>query len=103
MDSPVSSALIKNKLRDPFAYFGPHGCDEGVVIRTFQPNALAVHVRLNGSNAQLVELEKISSSGIFSGVISASQGTPLNYVLEILWDAGNGERHIQITEDPYAF
>jgi len=97
-DSIASADLIDmavhGTLVDPFAFFGPHRTDDGTVIRSFQPGALAVDIRSRQTQKKLGDLSRIHPDGLFSGQVEALEP----YLLHISWP--NAE---QETEDPYSF
>ncbi|HEY0844262.1 MAG TPA: 1,4-alpha-glucan branching protein GlgB [Noviherbaspirillum sp.] len=107
LDQRTVDAVIHGRLADPFALFGPHRVGDRMVVRTFQPGALAVDVvaREPGNDAagQLLEsLYNVNQSGLFvSGAPTLSAGQA--YLLRITWPTASGGEHVQFTEDPYQF
>lgn len=91
-------ALLQGRLRDPFAFLGPHTDDHHTVLRTFQPGARMVHVRCG---TQRIALSQHENSGLFSGQLP-SRYAAQDYTLEITWPSTDGDL-IQETEDAYAF
>ncbi|QDZ27376.1 1,4-alpha-glucan branching protein GlgB [Noviherbaspirillum sp. UKPF54] len=107
LDQRTVDAVLHGRLADPFALFGPHRVDDRIVVRTFQPGALAVDVveRVAGNDAggRLLEsLYNVSHGGLFVS------GAPLlapdqDYLLRITWPTAAGGEQVQYTEDPYRF
>jgi 1,4-alpha-glucan branching enzyme len=94
--------------RDPFAVFGPHRelvrGSEGagrIVIRTMQPEAQSVEVRLVGDGA-LRPMTRVDAEGLYeirlSGDLSSGEGVP-DYRLRIR-EGGGRVREI---DDPYRY
>jgi 1,4-alpha-glucan branching enzyme len=64
LDAAVD-ALVEGRNRDPFSLLGPHVDEDGPpVVRTFQPAAQSVELRLVATGA-LVRMAKRHSAGIF--------------------------------------
>ncbi|MDB5727174.1 MAG: glgB [Noviherbaspirillum sp.] len=103
----LSSDLARGRLADPFAVLGPHRVAGRIIVRTFQPGALAVEVLVRGKQRAPVMLGRVSEDGLFAGVIEGFDGlpTPDSYCYRICWPAepGSPEPVHQYTEDPYAF
>ncbi|TFV96571.1 1,4-alpha-glucan branching protein GlgB [Oxalobacteraceae bacterium OM1] len=100
-------AVLHGRLADPFALFGPHPAGGRVVIRTFQPGALAVDVvsrtPSHDGEARLLEsLYNVEQTGLFvSGAPTLEPGQ--DYLLRITWPGSEGGEEVQLTEDPYRF
>ncbi|GGI20970.1 1,4-alpha-glucan branching protein GlgB [Oxalicibacterium faecigallinarum] len=96
-------ALLQGRLGDPFAFLGPHATGKDITIRTFQPGAAAVHVRMGG---QTITLNQHAHDGLFAGTVTAPNNhehlSPSDYTLDIVWPGANGDT-VQSTEDVYAF
>jgi 1,4-alpha-glucan branching enzyme len=75
---------------DPFSILGKHRVGGGFVVRTFQPNATAIQLLVNGQVRWMTE----TAPGLFEAPI----GTDEAYRLRIVWQADEFE-----TDDPYAF
>ena len=107
LDQRTIDAVLQGRLTDPFALFGPHRVGDRIVVRSFQPGALAVDVvaRVPGDDAggELLEsLYNVNQSGLFVS------GAPLvapeqDYLLRITWPTATGGEQVQYTEDPYRF
>lgn len=107
IDERAIDAVTNGRLMDPFGLFGPHPADAGMVVRTFQPGALAVDVvaRVAGDDAagELIEsLYNVNQSGLFVSSAPALQPGQ-DYLLRIVWPGAAGGEHVQFTEDPYRF
>ncbi|HYD95893.1 MAG TPA: 1,4-alpha-glucan branching protein GlgB [Noviherbaspirillum sp.] len=107
LDQKTIDAVLQGRLGDPFAFFGPHREGDNVVIRSFQPGALAVDVvaREPGNDAGgalLESLYNVNQTGLFvSSAPSVAAGR--DYLLRITWPTPSGGEHVQYTEDPYRF
>jgi len=107
IDQRTIDAVIHGQLTDPFGLFGPHQAGGRMVVRTFQPGALAVDVvaREPGNDAAgalLESLYNVNQSGLFvSG--APTLGAHQDYLLRITWPTAAGGEHVQYTEDPYRF
>lgn len=87
--------LANGRCRDPFAFLGIHDADDGVVIRTFQPNAEKVAVISDGK--VVMEMEKIDARGFFAAAL-AGKTRDLSYRLLVTYP------HTTLDlEDPYRF
>ena len=93
-DPGAVEALIHARHGDPFAILGPHPVANGVVIRSFQPEAASVSVVDRMTDDVVCTLRRIHPAGLFSGVVP--NAAP--YKLRI----DTGERSYE-TEDPYSF
>ena len=110
IDQRTIDAVVNGQLTDPFGLFGPHPVGDRrdrVVIRTFQPGALAVDIveRQPGNDAGgalLESLYNVNQSGLFvSGTPTLAPGQ--DYLLRITWPSPSGGEQVQYTEDPYRF
>ncbi|KIF80869.1 1,4-alpha-glucan branching protein GlgB [Noviherbaspirillum autotrophicum] len=107
IDQRTIDAVLHGRLADPFALFGPHRMEDNIVVRTFQPGALAVDVveRLPGNDtgSRLLEsLYNVNQSGLFvSGAPLLAPGQ--DYLLRVTWPTAAGGEHMQYMEDPYRF
>ena len=90
----VGQELLEGRLADPFALLGAHGAGEDRVVRTFQPDALAVTVAARDDGRELGTLEE-QEPGLFVGRVEED----VPYLLRICWPGDV----VQETEDPYAF
>ncbi|QAU34496.1 1,4-alpha-glucan branching protein GlgB [Janthinobacterium sp. 17J80-10] len=107
IDSSVLEAVVSGRLADPFALFGPHRVGDRMIVRTFQPGAMAVDVvaREAGNDAAgtlLFSLYNIRQTGLFVGGIAGIHPEQ-DYLLRITWPATGGMEHVQYAEDPYRF
>jgi 1,4-alpha-glucan branching enzyme len=87
--------LVDGRLRDPFAFLGPHDGGDAPLIRTFQPGAVAVDAVARDDADRRIALQPVGASGLFTGVA----GDLGPYTLRITWPGGA----VQETEDPYSF
>src|SRR5437762_7631797 len=75
--SPLDAAidaLVEGRNRDPFSLLGPHVDEDGSpVVRTFQPAAQSVELRLVATRA-LVRMAKRHSAGLFEVRLRAQEG-----------------------------
>ena len=81
---------------DPFSILGMHKeAGEGLVVRTFQPDASSVEVISTDGKKSYGELESVHPEGLFAGSLSIKERTP--YKLRITWD-----EEVDL-HDPYRF
>ena len=103
LDGPLA-ALVEGRNRDPFAVLGIHKSDAGIVVRSFQPAARSVDVRLL-PGGELVAMERIDPSGLFEARLTpnlaprASNQSFPDYRLRITFSA---DRVVEI-DDPYRY
>lgn len=82
---------------DAYEYFGAHVCDDGVVFRTYAPNAYKISIIGDFSSWNEVPMEKLHQSGIWTGYVpNAHVGQMYKYV--IYGQNGRVEH-----SDPYGF
>lgn len=91
-DNGDIQALIRAEHGNPFAFLGPHGQDDVIQVRTWQPGAL--EVELLAEDGQVIQRMDEPVPGLFTGALDQRRG----YRLRIHWNGG-----VQETEDPYAF
>lgn len=95
LDPGAVSAIIGGYHGAPFDVLGPHLVEGNLIIRAFQPNAVAVAVV---SRSKRTPMNRIHEAGLFEAVIpNRKQITP--YQLEIEFSDG----HVLLCEDAYAF
>ena len=90
----AAAELLEGRLTDPFGFLGPHGTGEGMVVRTFQPEARGVQVVAADDGRVLAGLEQAGATGLFAGQLAEA----VAYRLRIDWGDA-----VQETEDAYAF
>ena len=90
------TALANGQNRDPFAVLGPHrdASGRGLVIRTFQPAARAVDVRL--PDGDLVPMSRRAPPGAFEAVVGADVQ---DYRLRVTYFGD----HVVEFDDPYRY
>ena len=89
------AALVAGRHANPYAILGPHRGGAGIIVRTFQPQA--VSVELVGTDGQvLAEMQRVHAGGLFSGVLPPRKR---RYRLRVA--SADGDL-IEI-EDPYRF
>jgi 1,4-alpha-glucan branching enzyme len=101
----VLAALAEGRHSDPFALLGPHETDNGYLVRTIQPAARAVDLRIVATG-ELRPMRRLLG-GIFEGPLhaggperSAPPETPLpDYRLRVTSGAG----HVVEIDDPYRY
>jgi 1,4-alpha-glucan branching enzyme len=94
------AALLAGQHRDPFAVLGPHQTDDGlrVVVRTMQPAAQRVEMRLVATGA-IVRMRESVAGGLFEVSLPSSAGGALDYRFRITYP-GN---HVVEVDDPYRY
>ena len=93
-DFGAVDAIIHARHGDPFSILGPHVCEGGCAVRSFQPGATAVEVIAADSDRVLGTLDSIDPAGFWSGVMPSA--VPYRLRISVRDD-------VRITEDPYAF
>ena len=88
----IAAEAVSGRMADPFAVFGPHETDDGIVVRSFQPGADSVEL-LSRDGKSFGAMKDIGH-GLFVG--NLPEMAP--YRLRITWPTGTHE-----TEDPYSF
>jgi 1,4-alpha-glucan branching enzyme len=102
--------LVEGRCRDPFALLGPHAGRAGrFIIRTFQPAAKAVEVRLVGAPAlqpdgtrsvPLVPMTRRVPEGLYEAEVPASSGGDApDYRFQITWQ----DDVVTTIDDPYRY
>jgi len=90
------AAIARGDHGDPFAILGMHASGEGIVVRTFQPDASAVDV-LDAAGNAVATLERLHADGFFAGIVTGAK-TPFAYRLRLTIGATTVDR-----EDAYRF
>ena len=90
------NALATGENRDPFAVLGPHPDETGrrIVIRTFQPAARVVAVRL--PNGELQAMTRRSPTGVFETIVDPDVR---DYRLRVTYL----NDHVVEVDDPYRY
>ncbi|CAN5905365.1 1,4-alpha-glucan branching protein GlgB [soil metagenome] len=89
-------AIVSGDHGDPFAILGMHQeAEEGMVVRTFQPDAQSVEVISADGEDSYGELKSVRPEGLFEGPISIKEHAP--YKLRVTWD------EVVELQDPYRF
>jgi len=91
-----AQALAGGDHPDPFAYLGMHESADGVVVRAFLPDAVAVRVLDAADGKRVAELSRVHDAGIFAGAVA--QRRRFGYRLEVVWGATT-----VVLDDPYRF
>ncbi|SDS82186.1 1,4-alpha-glucan branching enzyme [Halopseudomonas xinjiangensis] len=89
-----AQALVRAEHTNPFSILGPHEDGEGLIIRTYQPNAIRVELLSAETGESLGEMDQPQVPGLFVARLPVKQ----KYRFRIRWAGG-----IQETEDPYSF
>lgn len=97
LSSDVIESIITGNCRDPFSILGMHKTAEGLVVRTFVPNASQVFVLDRQSQQSRLSLTRIDDRGFYQGLLAVAD-RPFSYQLDIRW----GE-YQEIRDDPYSF
>ena len=89
-----AQALARAEHADPFSVLGPHADAEGLIVRSYQPDALELELIDPGTGATLQQMQQLQIPGLFVARLAQRR----DYLLRIRWASG-----IQETEDPYGF
>jgi len=87
--------LARGEHPDPHHLLGAHPAADGVRIRVWRPDALAVTARLDDGD---VELEPTHPDGMFEGTVPNAE-MPLRYRLAVRYPDGNEF----VLDDPYRY
>ncbi|AHJ62569.1 1,4-alpha-glucan branching enzyme [Granulibacter bethesdensis] len=90
----VATAIIHGRHGDPFSVLGVHTTREGVVLRSFQPEATSVVAINPESGQEIATLHRVHGDGIFAARLPGRTG----YRLKIVTATGT-----DIIDDPYVF
>jgi 1,4-alpha-glucan branching enzyme len=88
-------ALAEARHHDPFSVLGPHVTDEGVVIRTLQPQAEQISVL--GQGGEPIPMRRRHQAGIFEAHLPTA--TVPDYRLRVSFKEGDTED----LDDPYRY
>ncbi|WP_119419160.1 1,4-alpha-glucan branching protein GlgB [Desertibaculum subflavum] len=89
-------AIVNGDHPDPFAFLGLHETEDGLVVRTFLPEAAGVTVLDAKTSRPVGALERVHDAGLFAGRIERKRRLP--YRLRVNW----GGREADVG-DPYRF
>jgi 1,4-alpha-glucan branching enzyme len=90
-------AVIRGEHKDPFSVLGPHLTADGLIVRTFVPQALFASV-VDIESGEKFAMERINLAGFFECHIKGRE-TAFDYQIEITFESGG----VLLYEDPYAF
>jgi 1,4-alpha-glucan branching enzyme len=93
-DPGAVDAILHARHGDPFSLLGPHDCEGGCAVRTFQPGAIKVEVLAKDSEKVMATLALIDTAGFWSGMMPAH----IPYRLRV-----THRDRVQVVEDTYAF
>jgi 1,4-alpha-glucan branching enzyme len=96
------ATLVEGRNPDPFALLGPHRQSGASVIRTMQPAARAVEVRVlvPGAGSAFHPMRRRHEQGLFEAILPASVGGEVpDYRLRVTFA---GDRVLEI-DDPYRY
>ncbi len=97
MDSHERQKIISGTHAAPFSYLGRHDAQGKDILRTFAPNADAVHVYTPRGRKPVARLTQVDEAGLFEGMIMPSKiKTGYKYKAQY----GDFE---EFFEDPYRF
>ncbi|MGI9235614.1 MAG: 1,4-alpha-glucan branching protein GlgB [Woeseiaceae bacterium] len=94
-DKPEYEALVAGRHNNPFAVLGPHRGPGGRVVRTLQPDAVAVQL-VDGRGSKLADMRKVHAGGLFESPMPAKIR---RYALRVSYASGDS----MIVEDTYRF
>jgi len=84
---------------DPFAVLGPHAGEAGIVIRTVQPAASAVDVKVLPGGA-IHPMTRLDAAGLYETVVPASPDLSVpDYRLRVTYNGGG----VMELDDPYRY
>ena len=86
---PDIDRILAGQHNDPFSFLGMHETGEGLVVRTFQPEANRVDVIKRGSPDVLATLSNVRGSGLFAGAVPGRRA--FDYRLRIKHDGAERE------------
>ena len=97
---PALAALLAGQHRDPFAVLGPHRTGDGkrVVVRTVQPAAERVQVRLVVTGA-LITMHQSVEGGLFEASLPSAVAELPDYRFRITYPGD----HVVEADDPYRY
>jgi 1,4-alpha-glucan branching enzyme len=95
-------AIVGGYHGDAFSILGPHEHSDGLVIRAFLPQAVAVDLVETDaveatSGGEITSLRRIHEAGLYEGLVGG-RSLPFAYSLRITLPDGS----VQLYEDPYA-
>ena len=90
-------AVVGARHGDPFSFLGMHATGDGLVVRVFQPHAVAVWVVDAATGEPVAELPRQRAEGLFAGPLP--RGQRFAYRLSLRLDDGRSET----VDDAYRF
>jgi 1,4-alpha-glucan branching enzyme len=97
VDGALIHRLESGTLSDPYALLGPHTEGAETIIRVFKPTADRVDVSKRKGRTPVLELTRVTDSGLFEGRIKTSK---LNGAYDLITHYGDTPYR---AADPYAF
>jgi 1,4-alpha-glucan branching enzyme len=88
--------IVQRDHPNPHHVLGGHSAEDGVVVRAYRPDAVAV--RAVPAEGEPVELDRIHPAGVFEGAVRGAE-LPLRYRLEVDYPDGKSFS----IDDPYRF
>jgi 1,4-alpha-glucan branching enzyme len=88
--------IVERDHANPHHVLGAHPTGDGVVVRAYRPDAVAVRAVPEGGEP--VDLDRIHAGGVFEGTVRDGE-LPLRYRLEVDYADGNSFS----LDDPYRF
>ncbi len=89
-------ALLRGDHRQPHDLLGPHATADGIVVRTFMPEAVAAEVVVD--NRRRIPMQRVADPGLFAALLPRGRA-PLRYQLSFRYPDGA----TWDTDDPYRF
>jgi len=89
--------VVQGRHADPHHVLGLHETADGVVVRSYRPEAERVRVLVDGEVR--ATLARVHDAGVFAGVVAPAGEPPGEYLLEVSYPGGAAFR----LQDPYRF
>jgi 1,4-alpha-glucan branching enzyme len=99
LDNEEVQAIINTKHQDVFSVLGmhKHPTKNGIIVRTFLPDAMSVEVIDSQTNKLVAVLDLVNPAGLFEGKLGRRRNV-FNYRLRIAY-----KRETLVVEDPYRY
>ena len=95
MNWPDVEGIVYAECDKPKALLGGHICDKGFLVQVFRPDAVSVHLNIDGRKSS-VSMEKVDEAGFFAALVSGKKKYKYTVTVELV----SGE--MVTYTDPYA-